>query len=259
MSAKISCIVIAKNEERKIAGCLASIAWADEIVVVDSGSTDNTVAIARSLTECVHELPWQGFGPQKQAAVELASHDLIFSIDCDERVTPELAAEIKSLAFKDTIPAGYSVPRRTFVGKSEIRHCGWYPDRTIRLFDRRRGRFSDEPVHERVLVDGPVGECANHLLHYSFDGFADMLSKMNVYTDLGAERLLSEGRRASFQDVTVRPLYTFLRTYLLQGGVLDGFSGYVVSVSNAVSVFAKYTKLMERQRLMSEQGRGKAE
>ncbi len=247
MSAKISCIVIAKNEERKIADCLASIAWADEIVVVDSGSTDNTIAIARSFTERIHELPWQGFGLQKQAGVELASHDLVFSIDCDERVTPDLAAEIRSIADSDTRCAGYSVPRRTFVGKAEIRHCGWYPDRTIRLFDRRRGRFSDEPVHERVMVDESPGECSNHLLHYSFDGFADMLLKMNVYTDLGADRLLAEGRRASFLDVTFRPIYTFLRTYLLQGGFLDGFAGYVVSVSNAVSVFAKYTKLMERQ------------
>ncbi len=248
MAAKISCVVIARDEEQRIGDCLASVQWVDEIVVVDSGSSDNTVEIARGFTDKVHIVPWRGFGPQKQAAVDLATYDLILSIDCDERVTPELAAEIRDIAGEGLPVAGYSVPRRTFVGRSEIRHCGWYPDRTIRLFDRRRGHFSPESVHERVLVDGEVGTCRHHLLHYSFAGFGDMLTKMNRYTDLGAEKLFAAGRRAGFLDVTVRPAYTFFRTYLLQLGFLDGFAGYLVSVSNAVSVFAKYAKLVERQR-----------
>ena len=247
MTEKISCIVIARDEEARIADCLNSVSWVDEIVLVDSGSSDNTVKIARSYTDCVHVLPWKGFGLQKQAAVELASHDLIFSIDCDERVTPELAAEIRDIAMRNDRLPGYTIPRRTFVGSAEIRHCGWYPDRTVRLFDRRCARFSDSTVHERVLVDGAVGDCSHHLLHYSFSGFRDMLAKMNHYTDLGAEQMFASGRRASCLDVTIRPVYMFLRTYLLKRGFLDGFAGYMVSVSNAVSVFAKYAKLMERQ------------
>ncbi len=244
----VSVVLIALNEEQHIGEVLATLAWADEIVVVDSGSTDNTVAIARRFTDHVHHVPWRGFGPQKQAAVELAANDLIFSIDCDERVTPELAHEISVLAARDDRLDGYSVPRRTFVGKSEIRHCGWYPDRTVRFFDRRQARFSDSMVHERVVVSGTIGECRHHLLHYSFNGFSDMLRKMNSYTDAGAEQLQAKGRRATLFDITCRPLYTFLRTYFLYLGFLDGFAGYLVSVSNSVSVFAKYAKLMERQR-----------
>ena len=248
MAEKISCIVISRDEEARIADCLASVSWADEIVVVDSGSSDNTVEIAKNFTDRVHPLPWKGFGLQKQSAVELASHDLIFSIDCDERMTPELAAEIREIAINHDRSHGYTVPRRTFVGRDEIRHCGWYPDRTVRFFDRRHASFSDSPVHERVIVDGTVGDCQHHLLHYSFAGFRDMLAKMNCYTDLAAEQMLVTGRRASYLDVTVRPMYMFLRTYLLKRGFLDGFAGYMVSVSNAVSVFAKYAKLMERNR-----------
>lgn len=244
----ISVVIIAKNEAARIEGCLKSVSWADEIVVVDSGSTDSTLEVAGRHTDKIHELPWRGFGPQKQAAVELASHDLILNVDCDEHVTPELADEIRRIAQSQTVCAGYTVPRRTFLGNSEIRHCGWYPDRTIRLFDRTRAAFSEDLVHERVLVKGPTADCVHHLLHFSFTGFSDMLRKMNSYTDLGAEQLSASGRRANYFDITIRPLHAFIRTYLFYFGFLDGFAGYAVSVSNAVSVFAKYVKLLERQR-----------
>lgn len=246
MKRPVSSVLISCNEERRISACLESLFWADEIVVVDSGSTDETVSIARRYTDRVFTIPWQGFGLQKQTAVNLASHDLVFVIDCDERVTPELAQELQLLASAPTLLPAYSVPRRTFVSNREIRHCGWYPDRTVRFFDRSQSHFSDSPVHERVIVTGALGACRHHLLHYSFDGFADMLRKMNRYTDMGAEQLHAAGRRANVIDVTIRPLYTFLRTYLLQQGFRDGFPGYLVSVSNAVSVFSKYAKLMER-------------
>lgn len=248
----VSVVIIAKNEAARIDGCLQSVAWADEIVVVDSGSSDATVAVARRYTDKVYEMPWRGFGLQKQTAVELASHDLIFNIDCDEQVTPELAEEIRHIAQRPAISSGYTVPRRTFLGKSEIKHCGWYPDRTVRLFDRTTCKFSDDLVHEKVLVEGVTAECANHLLHFSFSGFSDMLRKMDNYTDLGADNLFASGRRAGYFDITIRPLHAFIRTYLFYFGFLDGFAGYVVSVSNAVSVFAKYVKLMERQRTGQE-------
>ncbi len=244
----VSGVVIAKNEERRIAECLGSLSWADEIVVVDSGSTDGTVEIARHFTDKVFPVPWKGFGPQKQAAVDLATHDIVLNVDCDERVTPELAEEIGTLLARPDIHAGYSVPRRTFLGEKEIRHCGWYPDRTVRLFDRRSARYSDAAVHERVLVEGTIGRLENHLLHYSFRGISDIFRKMDHYTDISARTMFSAGRRCRPTDLTVRPLLAVLRTYFLRLGFLDGVEGLEISLAAGLSVFAKYAKLRELER-----------
>lgn len=244
----VSAVVIAKNEERRIAPCLESLSWVDEIVVVDSGSTDGTVETARRFTDKVRFLPWKGFGPQKQAAVDLACHDIVLNVDCDERVTPELADEIRSILSSGSMLAGYSIPRRTFLGEKEIRHGGWYPDRTVRFFDRTKARFSDDLVHERVVVSGEVGECRGHLLHYSFDGFSDLLEKLNRYSDLSARQMRDRGRRCGIADVTLRPLAAFLKTYVLRLGLLDGFEGLVVSAATALLTFSKYAKLRELNR-----------
>lgn len=241
----ISAVLIAYNEAHRIEECLASLLWADEIVVIDSGSSDDTQAIARKYTDQVYDIPWRGFGPQKQAAVDHASHDMIFNIDCDERVGVELAEEILSLLKAEEIAAGYSVPRRTFVGCKEIRHCGWYPDRTVRLFDRTRARYSDDLVHERVVVSGTVAECRGHLLHYSFSGIDDMLKKMRRYTDIAARQLYRKGRRCRLTDLTFRPLFAFFKTFFLRSGFLDGVAGLTVAASNAMSVFVKYVRLRE--------------
>ncbi|MBT0665563.1 glycosyltransferase family 2 protein [Geobacter pelophilus] len=254
-SRKLSVVIIALNESRRIAGCLESVQWADDIVVVDSGSTDGTVELARNYGARVHDVPWIGFGPQKQAAVNLAAYDMVFNIDCDERVTPELAEEIKQILASDEKKAAYSVPRRTFLGLNEIRHCGWYPDRTVRLFDRRMASFSSELVHEKVVVNGETGICHGELLHYSFDGFSDLIVKMNRYTDIGAAQLLARGKKSCFSQVVFRPLYAFSKTFFLQKGFLDGFAGFAVAVSNAVSVFYKYAKLRELQHAKSEKNR----
>lgn len=242
---KISVVIIACNEAKRIGDCLESVQWADDIVVVDSGSCDATVEIARNLRARVFHIPWLGFGAQKQAAVQLAAHELVLSVDCDERVTPELAAEIQSILAKDTIAPAYSLPRRTFLGSREIRHCGWYPDRTIRLFDRRRAHFSDDPVHEKVLVDGQVTPCRYDLLHYSFTGMADLVAKMNRYTDLSARQMFEKGRRYRLTDITIRPLFAFFRTLVIRAGFLDGVAGLVVAAANGMSVFVKYAKLRE--------------
>jgi len=241
----ISAVLISFNEEGRIADCLESLSWADEIVVVDSGSTDGTMEIARKFTDKVFTVPWKGFGPQKQAAVDLASHHWVLSVDCDERVTPELAEEIGSIVGRPDARAGYSIPRRTFLGGKEIRHGGWVPDRTVRLFDRTRGRFSDHMVHERVIVPGELGRCEHHLLHYSFGGFGDMLAKMEGYSDLSARQMFEAGRSTGLLDITVRPLLAFLKAYLLRGGFLDGVEGLEVAVSGALHVFVKYIKLRE--------------
>jgi len=241
----LSVVIIAKNEAERIGECLESVVWADEIVVVDSGSTDATCDIARRYTSQVHDIPWRGFGPQKQSAVDRASHDWILNVDCDERVTPELAAEIGRILCRETPHGAYTVPRRTFLGRKEIKHCGWYPDRTVRLFDRNRARYSDSIVHERVVTDGPIADCSAHLLHYSFSGLAPLVAKLNHYSDLSARQMFEQGRRCSLFDLTVRPLFAFGKTYLLKAGFLDGVEGLTISCTTALLTFAKYAKLRE--------------
>lgn len=241
----VSVVIIARNEEQRLKDCLKSVAWADEIVVVDSGSTDATLEIAGRYTDKVFEEPWKGFGLQKQAAVKRASHDWILSVDCDERVTPELESEIRHILENPGEVSAYSIPRRTFLGDKEIRHCGWYPDRTIRLFDRRRAHFTDSPVHERVVTEGKVGECRGHLLHFSFSGLGPLLKKLNRYSDLAAEQMHREGRACGGSDLVLRPLFAFLKTYVLKRGFLDGVEGLEISVTTALLTFSKYVKLRE--------------
>ncbi len=251
----VSAVLIAFNEKDRIDACLESLSWADEIVVVDSGSTDGTREIARARGARVFEVPWKGFGPQKRAAVELASHDLVLNLDADERATAGLAAEIDRVLRREGIPAAFSVPRRTFLGGKEIRHSGWVPDRTVRLFDRRRANFSDSPVHERVLVQGETGRLEEPILHYSFGGFSDILVKMDRYTGLSARQMFDSGRRCRVTDVTVRPFLAFFKTYLLRLGVLDGFEGLEIAAAACMHVFAKYVKLRELER--GRQGTGR--
>jgi glycosyltransferase involved in cell wall biosynthesis len=241
----VSAVVISFNEEKNIAACLESLRWADEIVVADSGSADRTREIARRYTDKVFDVPWKGFGPQKRAAVDLASHDVVFNADCDERVTPELAEEIAEVLSGAGMAAAYTVPRRTFFGGKEIRHCGWYPDRTTRLFDRRKARFSDDLVHERVEVSGESLPLRHHLLHHSFSGIGDVLGKMNRYGDLSARQMFERGKRCGVSDLTLRPAFAFLKTYLFRLGFLDGVEGLVISAAAAWMVFTKYAKLRE--------------
>jgi glycosyltransferase involved in cell wall biosynthesis len=243
----LSAVLIARDEEQRIAACLESLSFADEIVVVESGSTDRTVEIARRFTEKVVTLPWRGFGPQKQAAVALASHDLVLNVDCDERVPPSLAREIAALQAAPRLAAAYAIPRRTFVGDKEIRFCGWSPDRIVRLFDRTRAGFSDDLVHETVVTRGEVGACREALLHHSFRGFADLVAKLNRYSDLAARQMQERGRPPRALDA-LRPAFAFVRTYLLRLGFLDGFEGLEIAVADALGTFAKYAKLRELHR-----------
>jgi len=244
----VSAVVISFNEEKNLGACLESLRFADEIVVVDSGSTDATLEIALRYTDKVFDVPWKGFGLQKQAAVERASHDMVLNVDCDERVTPELAEEIGRLLAGEEVAAAYTVPRRTFVGGKEIRRCGWYPDRTTRFFDRSRARFTDDLVHERVEVSGDKVPLKGHLLHYSFSGIGEMIPKINRYSDLSARQMFEQGRRCGTADLLLRPAFAFFRTYFLRMGFLDGFEGYVISTTTALLTFSKYVKLRELER-----------
>jgi len=245
---RISAVVIALDEGKNIAACIESLRFADEIVVVDSGSSDGTPEIARRYTDKVFNVKWRGFGPQKQAAVELASHDVVLNVDCDERVTPELAGEIGEILSAPGMAAAYTVPRRTFLGGTEIRRCGWYPDRTTRLFDRTRARFSSDLVHERVEVSGETVPLNGHLLHYSFSGIGEVIPKIDRYSDLSARQMFDCGRRCGIVDLTLRPVFAFLKTYLLRLGFLDGVEGMVISATTSWLVFAKYAKLRELER-----------
>jgi len=250
----VSAVLISFNEEKRIGPCLDSLRWADEIVVVDAGSSDATREIARRYTERVFDIPWKGFGLQKQAAVDLASQRWIFNVDCDERVTEDLAAEIRNIVGLDGGPAAWSVPRKTYIGGKWIRHAGWYPDRTVRLFEKTKGRFSASLVHERVVVDGEVGRCAGHLLHRSFEGVPDLFRKIPPYSEASARQMFEQGRRGGNLDLLLRPAFAFFRSYLWNLGLLDGWEGFAIGVSTFTAVFCKYAKLRELRKV--ERGEG---
>ena len=242
---KLSVILITKNEAAHIRACLESVAWADEIVVVDSGSSEDTVAIAREFTLHVHVHDWPGFGAQKNRALGYATNEWVFSIDADERVTPELRAAIEAVLRKgDDTCSAYRVSRLSSYCGRFMRHSGWHPDPVVRLFKRDAAHFSDDLVHERLLVEGQVGQLDGELLHYAFDNLEEVLHKVNRYSSAGAVMLQQRGRNASLSGAVLRGLWSFLRTYVLRGGFLDGREGFMLAVSNAEGTYYRYLKLM---------------
>lgn len=241
----VSVIMIVRNEEGRVAAAIESVAWADEIVVVDSGSTDRTPEICRSFPRVkFYDRPWEGFGRQKNIALGLASFPWVFSLDADERVTPELAQEI-GRAVADPTCAGYFVRRKNFYRDRWIRHCGWWPDEVLRLFRREAGRFSDRPVHEAVELDGPAGKLVHPIEHRSFHSVSDFIRKADSYSTLGARLMRERGRGSSAFAALYHGLFTFFKTYVLRRGFLDGRAGVLIAVSNAVGVFYRYMKAME--------------
>jgi len=240
---RISCIIITRNEARNIRRCLESVRWADEIVVVDSRSTDDTIGIASEFTDRILDLKWEGFGPAKEFARTQASGEWILSVDADEVVTDELREEIKR-AVDSTDPLdGYFIPRRSnFLGKW-IRHGGWYPDLVLRLFKKDRGEFTSSAVHEEVQVRGKTGRLKNDLFHYTDPDFDHYLAKLNRYTSLDAVQLFDAGGKSTLWDITLRPPIVFVKMYLVKTGFLDGMHGLVLAAASAFHVFSKYTKL----------------
>jgi glycosyltransferase involved in cell wall biosynthesis len=242
--ASLSVILITKNEADNIRACIESVAWADEIVVVDSGSTDSTVAICRELGARVYEHDWPGFGVQKNRALAYANNDWVLSLDADERVTPELRAEIETILKAEQAADSYLVPRLSNYCGRFMYHSGWYPDLLPRLFRRGKARFSDDLVHERLIVEGRSEKLKGRLLHYAFDGMEEVLHKVNQYSTAGAAMMHKRGRKASLTGAVVRGLWSFFRTYILRGGILDGREGFMLSVSNAEGTYYRYLKLM---------------
>ena len=246
--ASLSVTVITKNEAHNIEACLRSVAFADEVIVLDSGSTDDTVQIARSMGAAVRTSPdWQGFGIQKNRALALASSDWVLSLDADERVPPELQAEIRS-ALEDSAFDVYSFPRLSSYCGQYMHHSGWYPDRVTRLFRRHAARFSDDLVHEKIMTSRKVGQLHSPLLHESFRNLDVVLDKTNRYSTAGAQSLLNKGKTASVSKALGHGLWAFVRTYFLRLGFLDGRMGLVLAISNAEGTYYRYLKLWLFQR-----------
>ncbi len=248
---RVTAIIITFNEAANLPAALASVSFADEIVVVDSESTDETVAIARQHTDKVFVRPWPGYVAQKNFAAAQASHDWILSIDADERLSPRLASEIQALrtgaSGDDTTGtegiAGYRMPRVTYHLGRWLRSTDWYPDYQLRLYDRRRARWAGRHVHESVQADGPVGRLRGELLHYAYRDLSHHIQTMDRYTTLAARQMHEDGRRAGYLDLALHPPAAFLRNYILRGGFRDGVPGLIVSAMNARYVGLKFAKL----------------
>jgi glycosyltransferase involved in cell wall biosynthesis len=233
--------VITRNEEANIGPCLDGLAFCDERIVVDSGSTDRTVALAQQKGARVVAHDWQGFGAQKNFALSLAQGDWVLSIDADERVSPALAREIEQ-AIADGRADGYEFPRlSSFVGR-EMRHSGWFPDYVLRLFRRGKARFSDDLVHERVICEGQVGRLTEHLAHHSVTRLEQAISRIDRYSTAGAEMLVASDRPVSFAHGITHGLWSFFRAYVLRLGFLDGREGFLLAVANAEGTYYRYMK-----------------
>jgi glycosyltransferase involved in cell wall biosynthesis len=241
----LSIIIITKNEEASIGDCLASVEWADEIVVVDSGSTDRTVALCRIHTDKVHvTADWPGFGQQKNRALALATGEWVLSLDADERVTPELRREMETVMADPGDRAAFTLPRRSNYCGRPMRHGGWWPDYVTRLFRRGRARFSDDLVHERLIVDGPVGRLCQPLLHEAFSSLEDVLETMNRYSTAGSRMMYERGKRATLTAAIMHGLWSFFHTYVVRAGFLDGREGFMLALSNAEGTYYRYLKLL---------------
>jgi len=245
--ATLTVITLTLNEENNIVPCLETVRWADEILVIDSGSTDATLALARTFTHRVFTITWEGYGAARNFALGQATGDWILWLDADERVTPELADEIREIlrAIPESVN-GYEIARRAYFLGRWIRHCGWYPGRVTRLFRKGKGRFNETRVHEHLHVEGRTLQTRHDLLHLTDPDLQHYLYKFNRYTSLAAEDMVAAGRRFSFADLLFRPPFQFVKMYVLRGGFLDGVEGLILSVLSSAYVFTKYAKLWEK-------------
>ena len=242
----LSVILITKNEEANLKDCLESISFADEIIVVDSQSSDKTQEIAQSFGAKLEITPdWPGFGPQKNRALNLATKNWVLSIDADERVTPELKQEILATMASPNAADCYAIPRSSWYCGRFMKHSGWYPDYVDRLFKRGSAKFSDHLVHERLLPNGSIGKLNNHFLHYSYRNFSQVLKKVDVYSSAAAQQAFNQGKEGGLGKALVHGFWAFFRTYVLRRGFLDGQYGLALAISNAATSYYKYLKLWQ--------------
>ena len=244
---KITALLPAYNEEQNIRDCIESVKWADEILVVDSFSTDRTVEIAREYTDRILQHEYINSATQKNWAIPQAAHEWVLIVDCDERITAELRDEILQTLSEGTLFAGFKIRRLNhFLGK-RIRYCGWQNDECLRLFQRDKGRYQDREVHADIELEGQCGRLRNQMLHYTFRSFEQYMWKFNRYTTWAAGDRAKRTRRVGARHILLRPAFRFFKQYVLKRGFLDGRAGLVVCQLAAFSVFMKYAKLWERQ------------
>ncbi len=246
---RLSVVIVTLDEEERIRACLESVAWADELIVVDAESRDKTAAIARELTDHVFVRPWPGFAAQKNFGLDRARGDWILSLDADEVVSPALRAEIAAIVERGGAHTGYAVPRRNVFWGRWIRHGGLYPDWQVRLFARGRGRFAERRVHESVTIEGSVGRLTGHLEHRSYRDVADFLARADRYSTLAAEEWVAAGHRPRpLVELVARPIGRFLGMYVGRAGFLDGWRGFLLAVLYGYYVLMRSAKVWERTR-----------
>ncbi len=239
---KITATIITLNEERNIARAIESLRCCDEILILDSGSTDRTVELAQNLGTRVFEAGWRGFAGQKNWAAEQATHDWILSLDADEALSESLEAEVLTLKKNGPRYDGYTMPRQARYLGRWILHSGWYPDRKIRLYDRRKGRWVGDFVHESVHVKGRVGHLESNILHFTCDSLSEHVKTMERYTTLAAQELAARKVKVPLWRLILDPSWAFWKTYVLQRGFQDGLEGLVIAYMAAFYTFLKYAK-----------------
>ena len=244
---KLSVTIITYNEAQRIRPCLESIKWADEIIVIDSLSTDDTVKICLEYTSHVICHPWLGYGPQKNFALSKVQNEWVLSIDADERVSTELRKEIETVLSQKVRCAGYFMPRKSFFLGKWVRYGGWYPDYNLRLFRKTEGRFKDRMVHECLEIQGNAGYFKGPLEHDTYRSLEEYLERMQRYSTLEAQEMKKEGRAASGFDLIFRPPFTFLKMYILQQGFREGWRGFILAGLYSMYTFSKYAKLWEME------------
>jgi glycosyltransferase involved in cell wall biosynthesis len=239
----LSIVIAAKNEALNIADCIKSVAFADEILVLDSGSTDDTVKIAIEAGAKVIATDWPGYGPQQNRAIAASTGDWIYSIDADERITPTLAAEILDKITKAEFEV-FDVARSSLFVTKFMRHSGWWPDRTRRLFKRGSAQFTTHEIHANLTTTRSVGHLSNHMIHFSYRDLHAVLEKMNRYSSGSARDLNAQGKRGSLLSAITHGVWSFIRTYFIKLGFLDGAEGFMVAIVNAETSYYKHLKLL---------------
>ncbi|MBI2900369.1 MAG: glycosyltransferase family 2 protein [Planctomycetes bacterium] len=248
MKPRISATVICKNEEHNIEPCLRSVAWCDEIVVVDSGSTDRTLEIAKRFASRVISNPWPGYIAQKNFALDQATGDWILSLDADERCTPELREAVERVCADPGDAAGFEVRRLVWYLGRWIRHGGWHPDWRVRIVRRGRGRWAGTDPHDKLVAEGPVRRLPADLHHFTYRDFGHQIRILNHFSDVVVEGWARESRPFRLLMAALHPPVKFLECYVWKLGILDGFAGFAIAAASAFYVFAKYVKLWERTR-----------
>jgi glycosyltransferase involved in cell wall biosynthesis len=241
---KLSATIITLNEQNNIKDCISSLKFCDEIIVLDSGSTDRTKEFAKEMGATVHENPWLGYGQQKNKALEFCKGDWVLNIDADERVTSNLKEEILSTINSNPEENGFFIPRLTYFCGKPIKNGGWYPDYQMRLAIRERSRWTEPEVHELLMVEGEVGWLKNAMDHYSFPTVKSQIQTNMKYSALGAKKLREKSKFTLFFGMLLRPPIKFIECYFAKLGFLDGLQGFIIAMNAAHSIFMKYSQAL---------------